>query len=177
MRFPQLPIPGRLILSGEVLFVRLVVESTSDSSNDEWLWATAQKEGYRLREEMNAAIHEHLGPEFDVRSMSLARGSLEILVVIGTLYYAVSRYKNFIESVELAVAQLKRVVGSFFERRGPVQLPVRATWNPGPGLVLSSRSFAMGLDGGVSGLVVCYLVLSHAAMLAMLMWLLISRGP
>src|SRR5205814_5032292 len=125
---------------GEVLFVRLVVESPSDVQSDDWLWAIAQKEGYRLREEMNAAIHEHLGPEFDVRSMSFARGSLEILVVVGTLYYAVSRYKNFVESIELLLAQLRRIVSDFFEPRGTVPVSVTGSWTPGPGLVQSAAA-------------------------------------
>src|SRR5205814_1505782 len=125
-----------------------VVESTSDQEGDDWLWSTARKEDSRLREELAASIHEHLGPEFDVRSMTFARGSLEILIVVGTLYYAVSRYKNFVESIELAVAQMKRTVGSFFERRVPQPVAVRGTWNPGPGMALSGRSLLAGADSG-----------------------------
>src|SRR5688572_22979107 len=86
-----------LILSGEVLVVRLTVEAGVEEG-DEFLWDIARKESSRLREKMAAAVHKHMGPEFDVRSMSFARGSVELLLVIGTLYHAVSRYKNFVES-------------------------------------------------------------------------------
>jgi hypothetical protein len=109
--------------------------------------------------------------------MTFARGSLEILIVVGTLYYAVSRYKNFVESIELAVAQMKRIVGSLFERRAPQPAAVRGTWNPGPGMALSGRSLLPGADSGVFGILVWYVVLSHAAMLVVLMWLLLSHRP
>ncbi len=74
------PFQRRLAVSGEVLLIRLTVEMGEQSENNDTPWAIAQREGYRLREEMTGAVHEHLGPEFDVRSMSYARGSLETLV-------------------------------------------------------------------------------------------------
>jgi hypothetical protein len=162
-----------LILSGEALVVRLTV-TTGREGEDEFLWEITRKESFRLREEMADAVHKHMGPEFDIRSMSFARGSVEILVVIGTLYYAVSRYKNFVESIELLVAQLKRVVTGFFDQRtSPVS--VQGNWTPGPGLVQAAPRLSGGLIGESPGLVVWYLVLSHAAMLAVLLWLLV-RG-
>lgn len=165
-----------LILSGEVLVVRLTVE-TGREEGDQILWDITRKESFRLRDEMADAVHKHMGPEFDVRSMSFARGSVELLVVIGTLYYAVSRYKNFVESIELLVAQLKRVVTGFFDQRlGPSSLiSVQGNWTPGPGLAQAAPRLSGGLIGESPGLVVWYLVLSHAAMLAVLLWLLV-RG-
>jgi hypothetical protein len=165
------PFQRRLAVSGEVLLIRLNVEMGEESENNDTLWTIAHREAYRLREDMAATVHEHLGPEFDVRSMSYARGSLEILVVVGTLYYAVSRYKSFVESIELCVAQLRRIVIAFFERRMPTPISVRGTWTPGPGLVQSN---AGRLDMGDNGVVVWYLVLSHAAMLTVILWLLLN---
>ena len=164
-----------LILSGEVLVIRLTVE-TAEPEPDDRLWSIASHDSHRLREEIGAAVHAHMGPEFDVRSMSFARGSLELLVVVGTLYYAVSRYKNFVESIELLIAQLKRVTSVFFgppRMLGPVS--VQGSWTPGPGLVQAAPRVFEALLGESSGLAVWYLVLSHAAMLAVLLWLLV-RG-
>lgn len=174
MALLNLPFGRPLILSGEVLVVRLTVQAEGTES-DEILWAIASKEAYRLREEMAAAVHQHMGTEFDIRSMSFARGSLELLVVIGTLYYAVSRYKNFVESIELLVAQLKRVVSAFFDRRMQSAVSVQGNWTPGPGLVQAAPRLSGGMPGESSGLVLWYLVLSHAAMLAVLLWLLVRR--
>jgi hypothetical protein len=164
-----------LILSGEVLLVRLIVQAEG-LEGDETMWRIISQEGYELRERMAASVHEHVGPEFDIRSMSFARGSLEILVVIGTLYYGVSRYKNFVESIELSVAQLKRVVSAFFDRRMPSPVSVQGNWTPGPGLVQATPRLSGGIIGDSPGLVVWYLVLSHAAMLAVLLWLLVRGG-
>ena len=165
-----------LILSGEVLSVRLIVEfegsSKSEKDTVQWedlLWSIAQQQGHHLREQLNAAIHEHLGPEFDIRSLSYARGSLEILVVIGTLYYA-AHYKNFIENVELLVAHFRRISDGFFERWKPdgTRISVKGTWSPGIGLV---QGIPRARDD--QSTVVWYLIVSHAAMLAGILWLLL----
>ena len=142
MNFPEWPFRRRMILSGEVLVVRLVADPAVEHDVG-FLWTIVANEGYRLREDVNTAIHEHLGPEFDIRSMSFARGSLEIFVVIGMVYYAVSRYKNFLESVDFLITQLKRVVGAFFEHRGQGPFSVRGSWTPGPGLVQPDARLAL----------------------------------
>jgi hypothetical protein len=162
-----------LVLSGEVLVVRLTAQA-EEPEGDEILWDITRKESYRLREDIAAAVHQHMGPEFDVRSMSFARGSLELLVVVGTLYYAVSRYKNFVESLELLVAQLKRVVIAFFGQRMQDQISVHGSWSPGPGLVQAAPRLSGGVIVDRPGLIVWYLVLSHAALLAVLLWLLVQ---
>ena len=141
--------------------------------SNEFLWRVVERESSKLRDRMSATIHEHLGPEFDVRSMSFARGSVEILLVVGTLYYAVSRYKNFVESIELLLAQLRRAVSDFFDQRGPGPVSVTGNWTPGPGLVQSAAATSgLGVSTNVSA-VVWYLIVSHAAMLAILLWLLV----
>lgn len=173
MALSNLTFGRSLMLSGEVLLVRLVVQA-EEPEGDGTLWVIAQRESYRLREEIAAAVHQHMGPEFDVRSMSFALGSLEILVVVGTLYYAVSRYKNFVESIELSVSQLKRVVSAFFGQRMPGPVPVQGSWSPGPGFVQAAPGLSGRLMGESSSLIVWYLILSHAAMLAVLLWLLIQ---
>lgn len=161
-----------LLLSGEVVVVRLVAWAESSQGEDP-LWDIARQDSYRLRERVSSAVHEHMGPEFDVRSMSYSRGSLEVIVVIGTLYYAVSRYKSFVESVELMVAQLRNILASFFERRMPGPVSVQGSWSPGPALAQGTPGIFAGIGGEGPALVVWYLVLSHAAMLAVLLWLIL----
>jgi hypothetical protein len=131
-----------------------------------------------LQSEMVAATHQSLGPEFDVRSMSLTRGSIEFLVTVGAVYYALSRYKNFVESIELLASQLEGVVRRFLEREMAPQVPqpaVSATWEPGPGLVRLE-----GLEPLLPGIawaypLLWYVILSHAALLALFIWLLARR--
>ena len=174
MAFWDRPFQRSLILSGEVLVVRLTVHGEGPEG-DEVMWSIVRQEGYRLREEVARVVHEHMGPEFDVRSMSFAQGSLEVLVVVGTLYYAVSRYKNFMESIELLIAQLKRALAVFFQRRVPTPAPVsvQGSWTPGPGLIQAAPRMSGAATGDGPGITVAYLILSHAAMLAVLLWLLV----
>ena len=158
----------QLILSGEVAIVRLTVDANAPEG-DKYLWEIASDQGHRLREAIRQSIHEHLGPEFDVRSVTFARGSLEVLVVIGTLYYVVSRYKNFVESIELLLSQLKRLLAGFFESRVPSPVSVQGSWSPGPGLAQAVPNLFGGTVGDSPTVVVGYLVLSHAAMLAVVL--------
>ena len=168
------PFRRRLLISGEVLFIRLTVDMEHGPETNEFLWRVVEQGSSKLRERMGATIHEHLGSEFDVRSMSFARGSVEILLIVGTLYYTVSRYKNFVESIELLLAQLRRTVSDFFDQRGPGPVSVTGNWTPGPGLVQSAAATsALGVSTSLSA-VVWYMIVSHAAMLTAILWLLLN---
>jgi hypothetical protein len=151
-----------------------------DSESEERAWELLGRQSFKasLQSEIVAATHQSLGPEFDVRSMSLTRGSIEILVTIGAVYYALSRYKNFVESIDLLASQLMGVVRRFLERAMPQHVPqlaVSATWEPGPALVRLE-----GLEPLLPGVawaypLLWYVILSHAALLALFIWLLARR--
>ncbi len=130
-----------------------------------------------LKTEMLHATHQILGPEFDIRSMSIARGSIEIFVTIGAVYYAVSRYKNFVESIELLNKQLAGVVRRFFEERfqRPIVADVFSTWEPGSGLVGLAASDTPFSSAAWAYPLLWYVILSHAALLALFIWLLARR--
>ena len=132
------PKRANTILSGEVLSVRFDVASPEDGPPfHQEHWSYLDQAGGKLRHEIAAAVKEQLGPEFDVRSLTFARGSITVLLVVGTVYYAISRYKSFIESVELLVSHLKDLIRRFFERLAPMPVSVSASWTPGPALVQS----------------------------------------
>lgn len=172
MRFPRWFRSGAF--AGDVCFVRLSVHTIDGEPFEERPWQILDNSDGRLRAEISSAVHEALGPEFQVQSLTIGRGSIEILILIGTTYYAVSRYKNFIESIELMVRQLKDIVKHFFERAAPMRVTVSATWTPGNGLA----SLAAPHDDAAAERVspaLWYLILSHAAMLAVVLWLLVER--
>jgi hypothetical protein len=150
------------ILSGPVCTIHIIVNMNNVEIEGE-AWRS-----FRFAEDLKTnmlhAIHQVLGPEFDIRSMSLARGSIEIFVTIGAVYYAVSRYKNFVESIELLTKQLAGVVRRFFEERlpGPIVADVSSTWEPGSGLVGLAASDTPFSDAAWAYPLLWYVLLSHA---------------
>ena len=165
-----------LVLSGDVLVLRLRVEGPPNLFEaDTEFWNLAREQEGRLRNEILLLLHERLGPEFDIRSMSFARGSLTLLLVVGTVYYAVSRYKNFVESVELFVSQLRQLVCKFFGAPFQWDVSVSAVWAPGPGLVESRTADQLSSTQGSQGTMLWYLILTHAAMLGVIIWLLLKK--
>lgn len=164
--------PGRTI-SGDVCLVRLCVTGSDSDHLDEIPWKILGNREHRLREEISGVVKESLGPEFEVRSLAVGRGSIEILVLIGTAYYVVSRYKNFVDSLELMVRQLRQAVRHFFEMSAPTHVSVSGSWIPGPGL-LQAEGIPQQARASTDRLVLFYLVISHAGMLALLVWLVIE---
>lgn len=164
---------GARVISGDVCLVRLTVTSPNDGPLDEFPLKILGNSEQRLRAELTEAVKQSLGQEFEIRSMTVGRGSVEILVLIGTAYYVVSRYKNFVESMELMVRQVKEVVRRFFERAAPVRVVVSGSWAPVGGVIQSSPLQSDPAEGR-NTFVVWYLILSHAGMLIALLWLLVS---
>src|ERR1051325_7295678 len=160
--------------SGDVCLVHITVSSPNDPG-DQGPWDSIAKREYRLREEFSLIIRRTLGPEFEMRAMTLGRGSVELLVVVGTAYYAVSRYKNFIESLDLMVDQMRSLVGDLFARQPGTG--ATATWTPLPPLLAAEP----GRGGPTSSaapstlnrldLLTLYLLFTHGAMLVVLIWL------
>lgn len=170
MPFWDRPSQRSLTVSGDIVLLRITVESGNEREDDP-LWSMAREANYELREQISFAVHRYLGPEFEIRNISFTRGSLGILVVIGTVFYAVSRYKSFLDSLALLMAQLQRLITIFFNQRMQIPVSVRTDWSPGPALVVAlQRTSASPHD--ISQLVIWYLIVSHGAMLAVLLWLL-----
>jgi hypothetical protein len=88
-----------------------------------------------IRREAQRATTQALGPQFYIRSVSINRGSILIMVTIATAaYYAISRYKNFIESLQLLRQQLSAFLSAIFGNANLPPATIVATWSPGPAL-------------------------------------------
>ena len=101
-----------MTLSGEVIILHITLTGLSKEVDKE-LWDYARYSENEMRSLMNYEVRKILGPEFDIRNLSFSYGSLEVIAAIGTTYYIVSRYKNFVESVELLTNQFKKMIPDF----------------------------------------------------------------
>lgn len=164
----------RIKLSGDVLSIRVIFEFAEQYEKDRELWLFLQEFRDELESQTKQTVRHYLGDEFEVRDISYHHGSLEILIVIGTGYYVISRYKNFVESIELLALQLKKLLTHFFYRHKPTPLKVFATWIPGPALVNVDMQFNQSPMES-SSILLWYLVLSHAILLSVMIWMLVRR--
>jgi len=159
-------------------FLRFTV-TTEDENYDSNLLGYARESSKQLKAEIDAQVRKTLGPEFEVESVEFNEGSIEAyvhLAAVGTILMAFSKYESFIKSVNLLISQLKGLLQRFFSQ-GAEQPSVSVTgrWVPGP--VISEANQAFGVSSGIdsSQFVLPYLVLSHAAILGVLLWLVIRH--
>jgi hypothetical protein len=167
---------------GAVGFLQFSVKIDGEENSDDFLYGYARETHRELEGEIRQQVKETLGSDFEVLEVRLDRGSVAILVVVGavgTFYMGFSRYESFIKSVNLLVSQLKGVFRRFFERVNPgppdIDLSVTGSWQPSA-TVLNAREkleSSASFDYGIALLV--YLLLSHAALLGTLVWLLIRH--
>lgn len=156
------------VLVGDVAYFRVVLSSENDSD----LIGIIMERQRRMKEEMDVMVKQTLGPEFEVRSMTIGRGSVEILIIIASTYYVVSRWKNFIESLEL----LKRQIESVFRQQVPLVGKTEATWTPGPAVAnVQAGTFSAEAPRFTQAGLLIYLIVSHAALLTAFLWLLIKK--
>lgn len=156
------------VLVGDVAYFRIVISSENDSD----LMGIFMERQYRMKEEMDVMVKQTLGPEFEVRSMTIGRGSVEVLIIIASSYYVVSKWKNFIESLEL----LKRQIESVFRQQVPLVVKTEATWTPGPAVAnVQAGVLSAEAPGFTQAVLLIYLILSHAALLIAFLWLVIKK--
>jgi len=116
-----------------------------------------------------------MGPEFELRRITFGRGTIDILLTIGVTYYVVYNYKNFSDSIELFVSQVSGVVRQFFRRlmRQGADISVSTTWQSGPAIAQQQKKLGAEVDVGWAFPLLWYVILSHASLLALLIWLLV----
>lgn len=166
-------------IHGFVGHLQLTVISDDE---DERLFGEATERRKQLEAEIRLQVQTTLGPEFEVLTINLSRGSLHVLVALGAVgvfYMGFSRYENFIKSVNLLVAQLKSLLQRFFGKQpGFVnQTPVTVTGSWQPSSVINAGNLSLEASWGIesSQLVLAYLLLSHAALLGLLIWLVVRH--
>lgn len=163
------PFADQMVLSGDVAYYRFIMRM-DDFNDEEAAWSQLLEARRPMEDEMRKITQDTLGTEFSVRSVTPIRGSIEILVVVGTTYYAVSKYKNFVDSLELLRNQLEGLIRRFF-RRG--NYTVSSSLTLGPTVVAGGMPVANQFDS--NKLLLAYLILSHAAMLALFIWIILRR--
>jgi hypothetical protein len=158
------------VINGDVMMCRLKVTASNPDFDSELFDIFARARDKELEAEIRELTERILGPEFEVRSISYRRGSVEIIAIVGVAFYAVSRYKNFVESLELLYSQLKGSIQRFANGRVPGPTTVDGSWSPGPALVLAESRLGGVNAFDVTSILLWYLIVSHAALMTLFIW-------
>ena len=156
---------------------------TSDNENfDDDLLGYARERRKQLEAEINTQVLATLGSQFAVQSIDLHEGSIEIFVAltaVGTFFMGFSRYESFIKSVNLLISQVSGLLQKFFgQLPGTATMaPVSVTGSWQPGSTVTSANQELRDSSGIETyhIVLGYLLLSHAALLSVLLWLVIRH--
>ena len=163
-------------------FIGLVRLSVNTNDEDSELLGYARELHRKLEAEIDLQVQQTLGPEFEVLNVEINRGSITLLIAVGavgTFYMGFSRYEGFVKSVNLLVSQLRGLLQRFFGQApgGATRPPVSVTgsWQPGPVVIAANQTLdaSSGIDS--CQIVLAYLLLSHAALLGVLIWLVIRH--
>lgn len=153
------------ILSGDVCSFHFYIEDAYRKEVDgefEDLYHLFKNKQEIIEKDIKAIIHKTFGPEFELQRLSIHRGSVEILLVIGTAYYVVSKYKNFVESIELARSQIKTLLSSEANIKSS---SISATWLPGSSLARIDQNLTLNNCYNYQGLLIWYLLITHFILL------------
>lgn len=139
------------------------------------LWSLVSESAGDLRAECSEAVFRRLGPRFEIKSMTFARGSVEIVAIIGAIGTFVANYGGLREGIDYLVGDMRSTVQAFFGRRVPTSGFVSARWSPGPMLSQPTRTGLSWLTALPSDIVLLYLLFSHAVLLALFVWVIVRR--
>lgn len=171
-------VPRTVQISGDVAYFSVQI-AFLDQKDELMAWERIHELEVEMRHEFDRVARDVLGREFRVRSMTIGRGSIEVIIVlaaVGSFYMGFSRYKNFMESLDLLRSQIQSILRRFM----PNSDSVSATWIPSPALVsVAENSTPLALQWYTSHqiqmILLIYFIVSHAAILAVLVWLLIRK--
>jgi Domain of unknown function (DUF4407) len=119
----------------DVAYLRFVMSWPSEEKDKEdKAWAILQESKYTLEDEIRVTIKKYLGPKFELQSVSLSRGSIEVLVIInaiGAVYEFVSKYKDFVDSLETLKSQLSSLIRRRIDPQQNQPITLSGSWTLG----------------------------------------------
>lgn len=101
---------------------------TNDPAADEVFRIIARDGHTRLSEELTGMIPAILGSTFHLQGIDIRRGSGRIVVYVAGGFNAISKYPDFVRSLELLRRQIEGLLREMFVSRGLQQLGLASGW-------------------------------------------------
>jgi hypothetical protein len=171
-------LPKAIQVSGDVVFFHVKI-TFLDKEEEKQTWERMRENEYNMRNDFDFAAREAFGREFWIRTMTMGRGSIELIIVLaaaGSFYMGFSRYKNFIESLDLVRSQIQRILRGY----APQSDDVSASWILGPSLVSvpetsTPAAFQSYTSYQIQMILLIYFIASHAVILLVFLWLVVKK--
>jgi hypothetical protein len=161
-------------LFGYLGTLRFFIEA--EGGEDDYLYRRAVDSRSDIEGGIRTQVAETLGNEVQVVEVHFEKGSLTVAVIfgaIGTIYVTMSQYDDFLKGVNKATQQL----GGFFSRffgGGTRNVRVAGSWIPSPVVTTAHQTLSTPRQPfDVNLLMIAYLIVSNAALLGTLIWLLL----
>lgn len=162
-------------LIGEVCTVHLRVDFMD--SDEPRLWSLVSEGEAVLREKFSAALRMRLGRQFEIRSVTFGRGSIEIMVVVAAIGAFIVGYGELRDGLDHLVNDMRTILRQFFGRstRGG-SIYVSGGWAPGPVLFQIAPSHGgVFSDSRLVIIMLVYILSSHALLLAFFMRMVLEK--
>lgn len=157
-------------LHGEIVSYQFIIEVAEEGSALEDL----QSNRVGIENEIQEQVDLYLGKGVKIQDLRIKRGTIEIVVILGTayaIYLGFSKYKNFIESAQLLKSQIRRIFRRWLERYGVRSVDGDVILSPN----LPDVNMRTDSDKTLTMVLLIYLLLSHAALLAFFIWLAVKK--
>ena len=167
----------KILLSGDVINLHFKVQVNDNIDMDNRLWEMLVETEKKLKIKLEESVYNHFHGQLEIKDIFFSRGSVTILIILGSTYYAISKYKSFIESIELLISHIKSILRRHFNTGSPSNLinisdmQITGSWTDGPALTNSVvQPFISGYQISTNFLL-GYLVFSHLIMLATIIFM------
>lgn len=166
-------------LSGLVATLRFVVEFGDRYSDTDKLVGIARERRGELIRQIDHEVKGLLGQEFDVVDVIIREGSLVLIVVLGaaySVYMGFSRYESFVKSFNLLISQIAGLLRRFFVMPTAPPVTVGGSWQPGTSMIAAESVARLSNQQYDPNLILLYyLILSHAVLVGVLVWIVIKH--
>ena len=160
----------KVLLHGEIVSYQFIIEVAEEGQALEYL----QSNRTQIENEIQEQVDLYLGKGVKIQDLRIRRGTIEIIVILGTayaIYLGFSRYKNFIESAQLLKSQIGRIFRRWVERYGVRSVHDNVILSPD----LPDVGMRTDSDKTLTMILLGYLLLSHAALLAFFIWIAVKK--
>jgi hypothetical protein len=159
-------------------------EEVQPYESEAFLYGFALRNRKILEDFIRDDVRETLGSEYEAVGLHIEQGSVDIRFIVDALtftYVTISQYDDFLKSMVRIAKQLKKKLASFFGTAmnvgapGNVEVEVEGEWQPSLLIIETRRSLTLQQPTSLDRWFTIYLIVTNAAMLTLISWLLIRH--